>query len=74
MNYPEDTFADFNKGDAQHRLELYMQHRELRYEFDQMEKQENSTESHQLVIEPQKIYNKNSLFVKIKRCCISLLS
>jgi len=77
MNYLEDIFAEFKKGNAQQRLDLYMQHRELRSDFDQIENEKISTQthpSHQIVIEPSKANNQQSLFVRMKRWCFAILS
>ena len=71
MNY----FEDYKKGNAQQRLELFMQYPDLRSEFDNIENAEISTESGnftQLVIEPENLHNNQSIFVRIKNCCLSL--
>ena len=75
MNYLNDIITDFKESNAQQRLELYMQYRELRSDFDNIEKEEISNQTHttqQLVIEPEKVYNNQSIFVRIKNCCLSL--
>jgi len=71
MNYLED----YKKSNAQERLELFMQFPDLRSNFDQIENEEDSTLSNsaqQIVIEPAKAQNKQSLFIRIKNCCLSL--
>jgi hypothetical protein len=71
MNY----FDEYKQSNAQQRLELYLQFPDLRTEFDHIEKtedQKDSIDSEQLVIVPEKIQNKQSIFVRIKNCCLSL--
>ena len=73
MNY----FEDYNEGNAQQRLELYLQYPDLRADFDNIENEEISTKtnlSRQIVIEPQKFNKEQSLFVRLKNCCLSILS
>ena len=75
MNNYNDIIKDFRESNAQERLELYMQYRDMRSDFDQIEKEEISAQmdaTQQLVIEPEKVHNKQSIFVKIKNCCLSL--
>jgi hypothetical protein len=77
MNNFEDVIANFKKADTQQRLELYMQYRELRKDFDQIENSEpalNKGDLLQIVIEPSKTDNQQSIFVRMKRLCCSILS
>jgi len=77
MNYLEDIFAEFKKGNGEQRLELYMHHRDLRSDFDQIESEELKSitdYSQQMVIEPSKANNQQSLFVRMKRWCFAILS
>ncbi len=71
MNY----FEDYKEGNAQQRLELYLQYPDLRADFDNIENEEISTKtnlSRQTVIKPQKENINHSLFVRVKNCCLSL--
>jgi hypothetical protein len=73
MNY----FEDYKKGNAQQRLELFMQYPDLRSDFNRIENDEisnKSPHSTQIVIEHQKFNKEQSLFVRLKNCCLSLLS
>ena len=75
MNYFEDIFTDYKEGNAHQRIELYMQHRELRSNFDQIENEESilkTEDSRQIVIEPSKINNRQPFFVRMKRWCFSI--
>ncbi len=77
MNISEDIFENFKKANNQQRLELYMQYRDLRDEFDQIENETsalNTEDFVQIVIEPSKTDYQQSLFVRMKRLCCSFLS
>jgi len=73
MNY----FDDYKQSNSQKRLELYLQFPDLRSEFDIIEKtddQQDSRDLEQIVIAPEKIQSKQSIFVRIKNCCFSLFA
>ena len=80
MNYFDDLIDDFKDGNDQHRLDLYMNHRNLRSEFDQIESEENTlqntklTDSKQVVIKPNRVNKQQSLLVRMKQWCFSILS
>ena len=77
MNYFEDIFTDYKEGNAQQQLELYMQHRDLRSNFDRIENEESiskTVDSRQIIIEPSKIMDQQPFFVRMKRWCFSILS
>ena len=70
-----NDFEDYKEGNTQQRLEMYLQYPDLRSDFDNIENEEISTKtnlSRQIVIEPQKANIKQSLFVRVKNCCLSL--
>jgi hypothetical protein len=77
MNYFEDIFTEYKEGNDKQRLEIYMNHRYQRYEFDQIEDDEANAkfeESKQIVIEPSKTNNRQSFFRRMKRWCFTILS
>ena len=80
MNYFDDIFDEFKDGTDEERLDLYLHHRNLRSELDQIEDEENVslntevTDSPQLVIKPDRANEQQSLFVKMKCWCFSMLS
>jgi len=80
MNYLDNVFAEFKDGDNQQQLELYLHHRDLRAEFDQIENEETTSMdpepglAQQVVIKPGRTKDQQSPFVKLKRWCFSILS
>jgi hypothetical protein len=80
MNESEIILAEFKNADDEHQLSLYMYHRNLRSDFEQIENEEkNSLEletafAQQDVIIPGKTKDRQSTFIKLKRWCFSLLS
>lgn len=80
MNYFDDVLDDFKNGSHQQRLDLYMSHRNLRSDFDQIEDEESAsmkteiTDSQQVVIKSGKTNEQQPLLVKMKRWCFSMLS
>jgi len=80
MNYFDDILDEFKDGTAEERLELYLHHRNLRSELDQIEDEDNTsvitevTDSPQLVIKPDKANEQQSLIVRMKHWCFSVLS
>jgi hypothetical protein len=80
MNYFDNVFADFKDGDDQQRLDLYLQHRDLRSDFDKIESEESAltkteiTASQKVVLKPARIKVQQSPFVRMKRWCFSILS
>lgn len=80
MNYLNNVLDDFKDGNHQQRLDLYMCHRNLRSDFDQIEKEESTllkselTDSQQVVIKLDKTKNQQSLFFRMKHWCFSILS
>ena len=73
MNY----FDDYKQSNSQKRLELYLHFPDLRSEFDIIEKtddQQDSRDLEQIVIVPEKIQSKQSIFVRIKNCCFALFA
>lgn len=70
-------FEDFKEGNTEQQLESYMFHRDLRPDFDQIEKDELSSkmmESSQIVIKPIKSNHKKSLFTQVKHWGYSIIS
>jgi len=80
MNFFDDVLNDFKDGNHQQRLDLYMCHRNLRSDFDQIEDEESAsmkteiTDSQQVVIKSGKTNEQQPLLVKMKRWCFSMLS
>ena len=80
MNYFDDLIDDFKDGNDQHRLDLYMNHRNLRSDFDKIEDEESAStktelaDSQQVVIKPDRLMEQQSLLVRMKRWCFSVLS
>ena len=80
MNFFDDVLNDFKDGNYQQRLDLYMCHRNLRSDFDQIEDEESAsmkteiTDSQQVVIKSGKTNEQQPLLVKMKRWCFSMLS
>jgi hypothetical protein len=76
MNNFENILVEFKKANTQQRIELFMLHRNLRTDFDQIENEDSAlgTEDFvQIVIEPSKTDNRQSLFVRMKRLYCSIL-
>ena len=80
MSFFDDVLNDFKDGNHQQRLDLYMCHRNLRSDFDQIEDEESAsmkteiTDSQQVVIKSGKTNEQQPLLVKMKRWCFSMLS
>ena len=80
MDNSDIILTKFKNGDDEHRLSLYMFHRDLRSDFEQIEYEEvNSLEpepifAEQDVIKPVRVKDRQSTFVKMKRWCFSILS
>jgi predicted component of type VI protein secretion system len=80
MSYFEKILADFKDGTEKQRLDLYMQYRNLRSDFDRIENEELASlktelkASQKVVLKPNKINDRQSSFVRIKRWCFSILS
>lgn len=77
MNYIDDVLAEYIKSNAQQRLELYLQYKDLRTNFDLIENKEtiqHKESSRQIVIEPEKKEIKQSLFTKLKNGCLAIFS
>lgn len=80
MNYFDNVFADFKDGDDQQRLDLYLQNRDLRSDFDKFESEESTptktelTASQRVVLKPVKIKEQQSPIVRMKRWCFSIMS
>ena len=80
MNYLDNVFADFKDGDNQQRLDLFMHHRDLRSEFDEIENEDHTPEkaeltaSQKVVLKPGSTKGQQSPFVRMKRWCFSILS
>ena len=80
MNYFDDVLNDFKNGNHQQRLDLYMDHRDLRSDFDQIEDEEITfqkselTDSQQVVIISGKTNEQQPILVRMKRWCFSMLS
>jgi len=80
MKYFDDVLDDFKDGNHQQRLDLYMYHRNLRSDFDQIENEETTlqkselTDFQQVVIKPDRTNEQRSLLVRMKRWCFSMLS
>jgi hypothetical protein len=80
MNYLDNVFADFKDGDNQQQLELYLHHRDLRADFDQIENEELNLEKEELTGSQKVELNlvntvqQQSPFAKMKRWCFSILS
>ena len=70
----------FENADDEHRLSLYMFHRDLRSDFEQIEHEEinplepEPTFARLDVITPDRTKDQQSSFVKLKRWCFSILS
>ena len=80
MNYFDDVLNDFKNGNHQQRLDLYMDHRDLRSDFDQIEDEESAsmkteiTDSQQVVVKTSKTNEQQPLLIRMKRWCFSMLS
>ena len=80
MNTNDDILETFKNGNDQHRLELFLQHRDIREDFDNIENEENTSSNTELATSMQIEYKtfganeKQSLFIRMKRWCFSLLS
>lgn len=80
MNFFDDVLNDFKNGNHQQRLDLYMSHRNLRSDFDQIEDEEpasmktEKTDVQQVVIKPIKTIKQQPLLIRMKRWCFSMLS
>jgi hypothetical protein len=79
MNNFDVILTEFKDGNDQCRLDLYMNHRDLRSDFDQLENEETTslkselTDAQQVVIKTGKIKTQQSHFVRMKRWCFSIL-
>ena len=74
----ENTIKEYQEGDFEKRLSLYLEHRLLREEFEQIEKHEASNGSEDLLV-PEKKYNRKCKVVSnpFRRCmrwCHSIIS
>ncbi len=80
MDYFADILDEFKDETAEERLGLYLHHRNLRSELDQIEDEENAsvnteiTVAPQLVIIPSRAYEQQSLLGRMKHWCLSVIS
>ena len=80
MDNFNNILDEFKDGTAEERLGLYLHHRNLRSELDQIEDEENAsvktdiTDSPQLVIKPSRAYQQQSLLGRMKHWCLSVIS
>jgi len=80
MNNFDDILDEFKDGTAIKRMDLYLLHRNLRAEFNQIEDEENSSlkreisDSPYLVIKPSRENEQRSFLVRMKCWCLSVLS
>jgi hypothetical protein len=80
MNNYDDILDKFKDGTAVERLNLYLHHRNLRVEFNQIEDEENSllkreiSDSPYLVIKPSRENEQRSFLVRMKCWLLSVLS
>ena len=80
MNFFENIFDEFKDGTDEERLDLYLLHRNLRSELDQIEDEENTsvkaekTDFAQVEIKPSRVNEQHSCFVRMKQWCLSVLS
>ena len=80
MNYLNNVLDDFKDGTDGERLDLYLHHRNLRSELDQIEDEENAsvnteiTVAPPLVIKPSRAYEQQSLLGRMKHWCLSVIS
>jgi hypothetical protein len=66
-------FEKYHKGNIEQRLYLYLEFRELRYFFEQIEKQENS-KTQQLKIIKEETVHSASHYRRVIRWCYALMS
>jgi len=80
METSDIILTEFKNGNDQHQTDLYMYHRNLRSDFEQIDYEEiNSLEpeptfARQDVLTPGRAKDRQSTFVKMKRWCFSILS
>ena len=81
MKILDDTLFEFKDGNEQKRLDLYLNKRNLRSELDQIENEECESINTKILTDTKQIVNKKSnaiqqqsLLVRMRRWCFSLLS
>jgi predicted component of type VI protein secretion system len=80
MNYLNNVLDDFKDGTDGERLDLYLHHRNLRSDFDQIEDEKTTlqkpelTDSQKVVIKPGRAYEQPSLLGRMKHWCLSVIS
>ena len=80
MDNFDDTLTEFKDGNAQKRLDLYLHNRNLRSKLDQIEDEENASvkieiaDSPKLVIKSGRANEQQSLLVRMKLWCLSVIS
>ena len=81
MKILDDTLIEFKDGNEPKRLGLYLYNRNLRSELDQIENEECESINTKILTDTKQIVNKKSnaiqqqsLLVRMRRWCFSLLS
>lgn len=80
MNTNEELLAEFKNSNEQQRLDLYLQYRDLRDDFENIEGEESrlsqkqSEDLMQVEYKTLIVNKRQSIFTRMKRRCLSFLS